>query len=143
MSDMAALASEHIQEAINLFKNWVEGRVRYTGRTKNANRMAKILPLFQGFVRDNAEFFRINFGYKWRGSNPGQLSPIYPLFRDHICLQALTKIRNDIAARMNCDPKMHVKINPSNLPPFRYVMKHTKRRDGQRTPRAIFEWVMN
>ena len=62
MSDMAALASEHIEEAINLFKDWVKTRVRYTGRSKNANKMAKVLPLFQGSVRDNSELFRINFG---------------------------------------------------------------------------------
>ena len=135
MSDMSMLlsASMHTEEAIDLFKVWVSTRVRYTGICKNANKMSKILPLFQGFVRDRAEFFQTNFGYTWRGKKPGQLSPIYPLFRDHICLEGLTHIRNEMAAKFH--------VNPCEMRPLRYIMKHTQRSDGQHTPRAICEWV--
>ena len=59
---------------------------------------------------------------------------MYPLFRDRILLQALTEIRNEIAVKEG--------IDPADLPPLRYVMKRTPRvRDGQPTPRAIYEWV--
>ena len=97
--------------------------------------MAKILPLYQGFVRDTADFWEMNYGFVHRGAKPGPLSSIYPLFRDHICLQALTEIRDELAVKMGVDPV--------NLPPLRYVMKRSPRiRDGRQTPRAIYEWVM-
>ena len=43
-------------EAIDMFKVWVRGKIHYNGRLKNANKMARIQPLYQGFVRDTAEF---------------------------------------------------------------------------------------
>jgi hypothetical protein len=43
-------------EAIDMFKVWVRGKIYYNGRLKNANKMARIQPLYQGFVRDTAEF---------------------------------------------------------------------------------------
>ena len=123
------------REAIDLFKAWCRGKVRYSGRTKNANKMARILPLYQGFVCDTAEFWAIHYHYSMRGSKPGPLSPMYALFRDRILLQALTEIRAEIAVKTGVDPV--------NLPPLRYVMKRSPRvRDGQPTPRAIYEWVM-
>ena len=115
-------------------KVWVRGKIYYNGRLKNANKMARILPLYQGFVRDTAEFWGIHYHYSMRGANPGPLSPIYPLFRDRILLQALTEIRNEMAVKEGVDP--------ADLPPLRYVMKRSPRvRDGQPTPRAICEWV--
>ena len=39
------------REAIDMFKVWVRGKIYYNGRLKNANKMARILPLYQGFVR--------------------------------------------------------------------------------------------
>ena len=60
---------------------------------------------------------------------------MYALFRDRILLQALTEIRAELAVKTGLDPV--------TLPPLRYVMKRSPRiRDGQPTPRAIFEWVM-
>ena len=68
--------------------------------------------------------------YSMRGAKPGPLSPMYPLFRDRILLQALTELRDE------------VKEEVEDLQPLRYVMKHTPRlRDGQPTPRAIYGWV--
>ena len=123
------------REAIDLFKVWCRGKVRYNGRTKNANKMARILPLYQGFVRDTADFWATHYHYSMRGAKPGPLSPMYALFRDRILLQALTEIRAELAAKTGVDPV--------NLPPLRYVMKRSPRiRDGQPTPRAIYEWVM-
>ena len=128
------MAESMEREAIDMFKEWVRGKIYHNGRSKNAKKMARILPLYQGFVRDTAEFWAIHFNYSMRGSKPGPLSPMYPLFRDHILLQALTEIRAEMAAKAGFDP--------ANLPPLRYVMKHTPRvRDGQPTPRSIYEWV--
>jgi hypothetical protein len=118
------------REAIDRFKDWVRGKIWYSGRSKNANKMARILPLYQGFVRDTAEFWAVHFGYSMRGAKPGPLSPMYPLFRDRILLQALTELRDE------------VKEGVEDMQPLRYVMKRTPRlRDGQPTPRAIYGWV--
>ena len=122
------------REAIDMFKVWCRGKIYYNGRMKNANKMARILPLYQGFVRDTAQFWKLHYHYSMRGAKPGPLSPMYPLFRDRILLQALTEIRNDIAVKEGIDRTM--------LPPLRYVMKRSPRiRDGQPTPRAICEWA--
>ena len=107
----------------------------FNGIAKNANKMARILPLFQGFVMEHADFWESHFGYKMRGDKPGPLSTIYPLFRDTILLQALTEMRADIAEKCN--------VSPEKLPPIKYIMKHTPRiRDGQATPRSVEGWVM-
>ena len=129
---VAKMAESVEREAIDMFKVWV--KIRYNGRMKNANKMARILPLYQGFVRDTAEFWGMHYHYSMRGAKPGPLSPMYPLFRDRILLQALTEIRAEMAVKEG--------IDPSDLPPLRYVMKRSPRvRDGQPTPRAICEWV--
>ena len=119
---------------IDMFKSWSRGKVRYNGRTKNANKMAKVLPLFQEFVRDTAEYWEAHHGFVHRGAKPGPLSKIYPLFRDHILLQALTELRAELAETVG--------VNPAILPPLHYVMKRSPRvRDGMSTPRAIHGWV--
>ena len=115
---------------IDLFKTWVRGKVTYTGRTKNANKMLRVLPLFQGFVRAHTEFFK-EHGYEHRGRAPGQLAPFYALFRDRVLLQALTELRDDLMRSMGQD---------TDLPPLRYIMKRTLRRDGVLTPRAVCGW---
>ena len=99
------------REAIYMFKVWVRGKIYYNGRLKNANKMARILPLYQGFVRDTAEFWRFHFHYSMRGEKPGPLSPMYPL--DPADLPPLRYV-------MKRSPRV---------------------RDGQPTPRAICEWV--
>ena len=130
---MSDLPDPVLREAIDLFKAWAKGKIRLTGRTKNANKMARILPLFQGFVMDHADFWALHYEYSMRGLKPGPLSNIYPLFRDHILLQALTEMRADIAVRVG--------VSPDALPPVQYVMKHAPRMNGQATPRAICGWA--
>ena len=84
---------------------------------------------------DHADFWESHYAYKMRGDKPGPLSPVYPVFRDEILLQALTEMRADIAEKVG--------VSPSKLPPVQYVMKNTPRiRDGKATPRAIYGWVM-
>ena len=42
--------SPKVQEAIELFLRWMPGKLVFTGRTLNANRCARILHVWQGFV---------------------------------------------------------------------------------------------
>ena len=59
--------------------------IHVTLKRKNANKMARVLPLHQGFVRDTAEFGGIHFHYSMRGAKPGLLSglsPVYLLFSE-------------------------------------------------------------
>ena len=115
---------------LDLFKIWVQGRLIWTGRETNANKMTRILPLFQGFVLAHADFFSEHYGYTHRGRAPGQLAPVYALFRDRILLQALTEIRNELMESMGQD----------TLPPLQYIMKRTARQNGVVTPRAVLGW---
>ena len=52
-----------IQEAIALFRIWMRGELIFTGRKQNANKCARILPLFQNFVDKHASFFVDKFAY--------------------------------------------------------------------------------
>ena len=123
------------RETIDLFKEWSKDKICYNGISRNANKMARILPLFQGFVMDHADFWESHYGYKMRGDKPGPLSKIYPLFRDHILVVALTEMLADIAEKYG--------VSPEKLPPVRYIMKHTPRiRDGGAAPRSVEGWVM-
>ena len=120
------------REVIEIFKAWckVKGGIYYVGPMKNANKQAKVLPIFQRFVKDTAMFWALHFNYSLRGAKPGPLAPMYAMFRDNILLQALTELRDEMV------------VEAHNLPPIRYVMKHSSRlRDKQPTPRAIYEWV--
>ena len=47
-----------INEAISLFREYMRGKIVYTGRTLNANTFARILPLYQGFVEEKFVVFR-------------------------------------------------------------------------------------
>ena len=124
-----------LRQAIDLFKSWSKDKIYYNGINRNANKMARILPLFQGFVMDHADFWESHYGYKMRGDKPGPLSTIYPVFRDEILLPALTEMLADIAEKYG--------VSPEKLPPVQYIMKHTPRiHDGKATPRAIYGWVM-
>ena len=121
------------REQIQLFKLWARDKVRYTGRTKNANKMLRILPLFQGFVLAHADFFAQEYDYVHRGASPGQLSPAYSIFRDRILLVALAEIRTEFMEYMGHDTDA--------LEPLRYVMKHTTRTDGLTcSPRGVLGW---
>ena len=52
-----------IHEAIHLCREFLKGKIVYTGRTLNANTFAFILPLYQRFVESNLSFFADKFGY--------------------------------------------------------------------------------
>ena len=118
---------------IELFKVWARDKVRYTGRTKNANKMLRILPLFQGFVLAHADFFVQEYAYVHRGEAPGQLSPVYSIFRDRILIVALTEIRTEFMECMGHDTDA--------IEPLRYIMKRTTRTDGVTcSPRAVLGW---
>ena len=121
-----------LREEVDMFKAWSEGKIVYTGRRTNANKMARILPLFQGFVQDNAGYFKERYGYNPRGEKPGQLSKLYAPFRDVILPQALAELLAETAIRSEVDP--------ATLPPVQYYMKWTTRMDGGWAPRAIYEW---
>ena len=121
------------RELIELFKAWARDKVSYTGRTKNANKMLRILPLFQGFVLAHADFFAREYAYVHRGTAPGPLSPVYSIFRDRILLVALTEIRTEFMECMGHDTDA--------IEPLRYIMKHTTRTDGVTcSPRAVLGW---
>ena len=128
--------SAEIREAIERFKVWSEGKIRYTGRQTNANKMLKILPVFVAFVKDTAEFWEENFGYRMKpGRNPGQLATIYPIFRDDVLLQALNEI---------CE--MHAQkagVSADSFIPAHYDFKNPPRKNGQATPRAIVGWSVS
>ena len=90
--------------------------------------MIRILPLFQGFVRAHTDYFAQEYAYFHRGEAPGPLSPVYSIFRDRILLVALEEIRTEFMESMGHDTDA--------LETLRYVMKHTTRTNGTRTPRG-------
>ena len=127
--------SAEIREAIERFKVWSEGKIRYTGRQTNANKMLKILPVFVAFIKDTAEFWEEVFGYRMKpGRNPGQLATIYPIFRDDVRLQALNEMRTMHAQKAGESADI--------LPPAKFDFKNTPRMNGKATPRAVVGWVV-
>jgi len=121
------------REMIELFKVWARDKVHYTGRSKDANKMLRILPLFQGFVLAHADFFVQEYAYVHRGEAPGPLSSVYSIFRDRILIVALTEIRTEFMESMGQDT--------DSLEPLRYVMKRTTRTDGITcSPRCVLGW---
>ena len=119
--DMTDHMDPVLREAIDLFKSWSKDKIYFNGIAKNANKMAHILPLFQGFVMDHADFWESHYGYKMRGDKPGPLSKIYPLFRDHILVVALTEMLADIAEKYNVSPEELPAVS-SPLRPWRRTL---------------------
>ena len=72
-----------VQEAIELLLRWMPGKLIFTGRTRNANKCARILHVWQSFVADHPSFFVDTFNYKPDGK-PGQRGKMFALFRDEI-----------------------------------------------------------
>ena len=121
-----------IREAIDLFKAWMREKrpIKYTGRTANANRLARILPLYQKFVLTHLTWFEDNFGYEQtRKRPPGQLAHIYPFFRDHVLLTALREVVSEQRG-----------ISLDKVPPQRFMYKKQRRGDGKTTPRSVVGW---
>ena len=77
-----------VVQAIALFRVYMKSKIICTGRMKNANKLARILPLYQGFVEAHASFFVDNFAYEPVGK-AGQRGEMFALFRDEILPAAL------------------------------------------------------
>ena len=120
------------REAIELFKAWMRqvNGIKYTGRVANANRLARILPLYQAFVLAHLPWFADKMGYvQTRKRSPGQLAHIYPFFRDLVLLQAL----RELAAE-------RLEVSVEKVPPMRFFYKKQRRRDGRAAPRSVIGW---
>mmetsp|Transcript_9984 Transcript_9984/g.25715 ORF Transcript_9984/g.25715 Transcript_9984/m.25715 type:complete len:89 (-) Transcript_9984:872-1138(-) len=63
--------------------------IEWTGIEKNANKMARILPVFKAFVKDNEAWLGETHGYKMHGPSAGQKGELYGMFRDEILPEAL------------------------------------------------------
>ena len=53
------------------------GRIRYTGRTHDANKLVHIMPLYTAFVCGHVDYFREMYGYELRRDTPGQKAHIF------------------------------------------------------------------
>ena len=69
------------------------GRIRYTGRTHDANKLVHIMPLYTAFVCGHVDYFREMYGYELRRDTPGQKAHIFGPFRDKWLPQALRELR--------------------------------------------------
>ena len=118
-----------IEEAISLFREWMRNKLVFTGRTKNANKCARILPLFQRFVNDHASFFVDNFNYIPHGK-AGARGSIFALFRDDILPTALRMehVRSDVEGDLSTNQER--------------LMKKVARNNGQVSARSIEGWEM-
>ena len=67
----------------------------YTGKTTDANSLARLMPVFISFVLANLEYFREAHGYALRRNRtiPGQKAHIFAPFRDAWFPHALREIR--------------------------------------------------
>jgi hypothetical protein len=120
------------REAIDLFKAHLKKYklVKYTGRIKNANRLARVLPLYQGFVLTHLKWFGEKmFYFQVKKRRPGQLSHIYPFFRDKVVLQALREMVAD-----------DIGVSVDKVPPMSFAYKKQRRRDGNAAPRSVIGW---
>ena len=52
---MSSEVSPFVQEAIELFRVFMKSKIVFTGRMKNANKLARILPLYFKQVTGNFE----------------------------------------------------------------------------------------
>jgi len=123
------VSTQAVHEAIALFQVWAKSHMRYTGKTKNANRMARVLHIYQHFVRAHPIFWAVNFNYHLRARPPGQLAHIYSVFRDEVVLIGLRQLRAE-----------QLDLPIEEVPEVRYHYKRVLRADGQRSPRAVVGW---
>jgi hypothetical protein len=87
-----------LRAVIGLFKAWhsTAPMIKFTGRQGNAQKLARILPVFQAFVATNAARIRETCGYApEKDKNAGQKAEFYALFRDQVLPIALREIRAD------------------------------------------------
>ena len=115
-----------IEEAVALFRAYSKRKLKFTGRSKNANKCARILPLFQGFVEKHASFFVDKYNYKPTGKLAGAKGSVFALFRDQIL---------PVTLRM-----LHVRSDTEQLSAIqsqRRLMKRVRRNNGVVPVRAI------
>ena len=119
-----------VQEAIELLLRWMPGKLIFTGRTRNANKCARILHVWQSFVEDHPSFFVDNFNYKPDGK-AGQRGKMFALFRDEILPSAVRfgHVRSDVEAVLST-------ISDQG----RHVKSLTVRSDGLASVRSIEGW---
>ena len=120
------------REAIDLFKAHVRKYklVKHTGRVKNANRLARVLPLYRTFVLAHLNWFEEKMGYlPGKKRRPGPLATIYPFFRDEVLLQALREV---VAEDME--------VSVDKIPPMSFSYKKQCRQDGKAAPRSVVGW---
>ena len=120
-----------IEEAVSLFRVWMRGKLVFTGRTKNANKCARILPLFQRFVDNHASFFVDKFAYAPDGK-AGARGSVFALFRDDILPAALRMehVRSDVEGDLSTN-QSHTRL-----------MKRVRRNNGQVSARSIEGWEL-
>ena len=119
-----------IKEAITLFREFLRGKIVYTGRTENANTFARILPLYQGFVVQNLSFFADKFGYRPFNNKPGGAKgAMFATFRDEILPPALAQlqVRSDLDSMSTLSDKTQ-------------HMKRDVKNSGQSSMRCIVGW---
>ena len=73
------------------------GRIRYTGRTHDANKLVHIMPLYTAFVCEHVDYFREMYGYEQRRATPGQKGRIFAPFRDTWLPRALRELRAELS----------------------------------------------
>ena len=117
-----------VVQAIELFRVFMRSKIIYTGRIKNANKLARILPFYQGFVDAHASFFVDNFSYEPVGK-AGQRGEMFALFRDEILPAALELEEPGGESKGGVSTKA------------RHV-KRVKRNNGTASQRSIPGWEM-
>ena len=131
VNPMQVCTPPEIIEAIKLCREFLRGKIVYTGRTLNANTFARILPLYQEFVEKNSIFFAESFGYRPVAKPAGAKGSMFALFRDEILPPALAQLQ----VRSDCD----------SLSTFMGKAKHMKRdvrNNGQSSMRCIVGWEL-
>ena len=75
------------------------GRIRYTGRSRDANRLARIQPLYISFVLAHLAYLRDTYGYRMTPGKtvPGVKACIFAPFRDTWLPRALRELRAELS----------------------------------------------
>ena len=99
-----------VQESIKLFLRWMPRKLIFTGRTRNANKCARILHVWQSFFAAHASFFAQKFNYIPLGK-PGQRGAMFSLFRDEILQAGLRfgHVRSEVEVGVSTIQERHVK----------------------------------
>jgi len=101
--------------------------VVFTGRTLNANKLAKPMQIFERCLQHDFDFWRLTYGYSNK-LGKGQKGGLYRLFRDTILLPALFRCRSK---QLNIEPPIQ-----------RFSYKSARLRSADLAPRAIIGWEM-